>query len=149
MKQFAFGPEKILDLRKFLEDEAKLELGRAVSVLADLENKLLLLGREQTRAAAAQFKAGNSAAMIQQYMYYLLRLDNTKEQLQKEAALAELKVEEARNAFLERSRDRKILDKLKEKRHKEFRKEVLREETKTIDEISSGAPARRLFSDFP
>ena len=54
----------------------------------------------------------------------------------------ELKVEEARNAFLEASRERKVLDKLKEKRQKEYRKEMLGEEAKVLDDISGGASAR-------
>jgi flagellar FliJ protein len=137
MKPFAFSLEKVLDLRKYREDEAKIELGRAIGVLAELESRLSVLGQERARAAAAQFSPGNTAAMIQQYMYYLLRLDNTKEQLLKETAMAELKVEEAREAFLAASRERKVLDKLKEKRQKEYRKEVFAAETKMLDDISS------------
>ena len=142
MRPFTFSLEKVLNLRKFHEDEAKIELGRATGILAELEGRILSIGRERARAADAQFSPENSAAMIQQYMYYLLRLDNTKEQLLKEAAMAELKVEEARNVFFEASRERKVLDKLKEKRQKEYHKEMLAGETRTLDDISAGAPVR-------
>ena len=136
MKPFAFGLQKVLKLRQYHEDEAKIELGRAIGVLADLESRLRSLAAEQARAAAAQFSPENTAAMIQQYMFYLLRLDETKERLLKETALAEMEVEQAREVFIEASRERKILDKLKEKRQKEYRKIVLREEIKVLDEIS-------------
>jgi len=142
MKPFAFGLQKVLNLRKYHEEEAKIELGRAVSVLADIEAKLLVLAAERARAAAAQFSPGNSAAIIQQYMYYLIRLDNIEETLLREKFVAEQKVEEAREAFLEASRERKVLDKLKEKRHDEYQKERIDEETKVLDDISSGAIAR-------
>ena len=142
MKPFSFNLEKILKLRKFHENEAKIELGRATGVLAELEGRILTLAGERTRAAAAQFSPENSATMIQQYMYYLVRLDNSKEQLLQEAALAELKVEETRAQYLEASRERKVLDKLKEKRQKEHRKEMASEETKILDDIS--AATRRL-----
>ena len=142
MSAFAFPFQKILNLRKFREDEAKMELGRATGVLAELEGRLLVLAGERDRATAAQFSPANSVAMIQQYMFYLIRLDNTKEQLLREAAMAELKVEEARNVYLEKSMERKVLDKLKEKRQKEYRKETLAEETKTLDDISAGARLR-------
>jgi len=135
MKAFAFRLEKLLNLREFYEDEAKVELGRAVGVLAELEGKIRALAAERVRAAAAQFSPGNSAIEIQQYMYYLLRLDNTKEWLLKEAAMAEMKVEEAREAFLEASRERKVLDNLKEKKQKEYNKMKLDEETKVLDDI--------------
>jgi len=134
MKAFAFRLEKLLNLRKFYEDEAKIELGRAVGVLAELEGKITALAAERVRAAAAQFRPGNSAVEIQQYMYYLVRLDNTKERLLKEAAIAEMKVEEAREAFLEASRERKVLDKLKEKKQKEYHKIKIDEETKILDD---------------
>ena len=147
MKPFSFSLEKVLSLRKYREDVAKIELGRAIGILADLENRLLALAEERARAAAAQFSPGNSAAQIQQYMYYLLRLDNTKEQLLREAALAAQKVEEARELFIEASRERKVLDKLKEKRQKEYRKEFFAEEIKILDDISAGAPARMLLNE--
>ena len=136
MKPFTFSMEKILKLRKYREDEAKIELGRAIGILAELEARIFALAKERARAAAAQFSPGNSAALIQQYMFYLLRLDTTKEQLLKEAALAEMKVEEARALFIEASRERKVLDKLKEKRQKEYKKEVLAEETRELDDMS-------------
>jgi flagellar FliJ protein len=142
MKAFSFGLQKILNLRKHYEDEAKIELGRAVGVLAELESRLRQVAVERARAAAAQFSPQNSAALIQQYMYYLLRLDNTKEQLLQEAALAEIKVEEARELYIEASRERKILDRLKEKRQQEYRKTAFNEETKILDDISAGARAR-------
>jgi len=141
MKPFAFRLEKLLNLRKFYEDEAKIELGRAVGVLAELENKITALAAERVRAAAAQFMPNNSAIEIQQYMYYLVRLDNTKELLLKEAAIAEMKVEEAREAFLEASRERKVLDNLKEKKQKEYHKMKLNEETKILDDRRYGTTA--------
>ena len=141
MKPFVFELEKLLKLRRFYEDEAKIELGRAVGVLADLENKIAALAYERVRAAAAQFSPGNSAAEIQQYMYYLVRLDNMKERFLKEAAIAEMKVEEAREAFLEASRERKVLDKLKEKKQKEYHKMKLNDETKILDDRRYGVTA--------
>ena len=142
MKPFVFNLEKVLGLRKYREEETKIELGKAIGILADLENRILALAQERTRAAAAQFSPGNSGAQIQQYMFYLLRLDNTKEQLLKEAAMAELKVEEARNVFIEASRERKVLDKLKDKRQKEYRKEMIVQETKILDDISCSVMER-------
>jgi hypothetical protein len=56
--------------------------------------------------------------------------------------IVELKVSEARDAYLEASRDRKVLDKVKERRAKEYRKLMLTEETNVLDDISGGVPAR-------
>ena len=142
MKPFVFRLEKVLNLRKFHEDETKIELGRAIGVLAELESHLDALAKEKARAASAQFSPGNSAAVIQQYMYYLLRLDNTEEELLKQKLKAEQIVDEAREAFIEASKERKVLDNLKDKRQREHRKIALDNETKVLDDISSGALAR-------
>ena len=135
MKQFVFGLEKVLELRKYHENEAKIELGRAMGILAELEARIRGIGQELARAEEAQFSPGNSAVVMQQYMRYLLRLENTKEQLLKEAAMAELKVEQARELFIEASRERKVLDKLKEKQKEKYRKEMLTQEAKALDDI--------------
>ena len=142
MKAFAFSLEKVLKLRKYYEDEAKIELGKAVSALAELEQKLFALIGEIARAKKAQFNPENTAAEMQQYMFYLMRLDAAKEQLFKEVASAELKVEQAREAFLEASRERKVLNKLKDRRMEEYRKEQVTEETKTLDDVSAARQSR-------
>ena len=142
MKSFAYSLEKVLKLRKHFEEEAKIELGRTISVLADLERRLFALIHEIARAQRSQFDPENTAIVIQQYMFYLIRLDNAKEQLLKDITIAEMEVEKAREKFLEASRERKVLDNLKDKRHKEYRREQLSEETKNIDDIYSSARSR-------
>jgi flagellar export protein FliJ len=82
--------------------------------------------------------AGNSAAMAA-WEHYIIRLDQEAENLAKEAARAELVVEEKRELYLEASRELKAIEKLKEKREKEHRKEMFAAETAELDTI----PGRR------
>lgn len=131
MKKFSFNLEKVLSLRKFREQETKIELGRAIGVLTEIEGKIKNVAEERYRAGS-QF-SGNGA-MVRSYMLYTARLDLQKEQLLKEAVQAEIKVDAARSVFIEASRDRKVLDKLKEKREAEYRKLVFAEETKALDD---------------
>jgi flagellar FliJ protein len=142
MKRFTFRLEKVRELRQFSEQEAKIELGRAMGILNELERRLEDLALERSRAAAEQFSPGNSAAMMRQYALYILRLDYTKEALLKEAALAAAKVEEARAAFIEASRELKVLEKLKEKRKKEYQREVLTQEGSAADDAHRRQAAR-------
>jgi len=137
MKAFTYSLEKVLRLKKYYEDEAKIELGKHVGALAEIENKIFATAEEIGRAQTAQFNPQNTAADMQQYMFYLMRLDSNKEQLLREAVLAEIKVEEAREVFIEASRERKVLDNLKDKRYKEYRKMALLEETKALDDVSA------------
>ena len=131
MKRFSFNLEKVLSLRKYREQEAEIELGRAIGVLSGIENQIRFNADERHRAG--NLFSGN-AGMFRSYVLYISRLDLQKEILLEEAARAEQKVEEARAVFIEASRERKVLDKLKEKRAGEYRKSVLAEETKAMDD---------------
>ncbi|MDR0474023.1 MAG: flagellar export protein FliJ [Treponema sp.] len=144
MKKFSFNMEKVLKLRKHHENETKMELGRAVGILSAIEGNIQAIAEERVRVAANQFLPGNNARDILQYSLYITRLDNTKEKLQSDAAAAELKVEEARGIYIEASRERKILDKLKEKQESEYRREFYSEETKLLDDIAAGTRTRNI-----
>jgi flagellar FliJ protein len=136
MKRFDFPMEKVLELRKYREQETEIALGRAVGELTAIEQRLACLAEERRLAAAGRFTPSNSAADIRNYEFYILRLDKTKEELLEAAAKAAQKVEEARRIYLEAARDRKVMDKVKEKRAVEYRRETLAEETKILDDMA-------------
>jgi flagellar FliJ protein len=136
MRRFHFNLQKVLDLRSYREQDAEIELGRAISRLTELTGRLKALAEERFRTAAGRFAQSNSAEDMLVYERYITRLDSQKEKLLKEAAAAELTVSEKREAYIAASRDRKILDKLKEKRLGEYRKLALREEVKVSDDAS-------------
>ena len=135
MKRFSFNLEKVLSLRKFRERETEIELGKAIGALSEIERNIRTVAEERFRAG--ELFSGNGA-VIRSYMIYTARLDLQKERLLAEAVQAEVKVEAARTSYIEASRDRKVLDKLKDKRQAEYRKFVLAEETKALDDQASG-----------
>jgi flagellar FliJ protein len=135
MKRFNFQLQKVLELRKFREDEARVELGRAISALSEIENRIAENARCRGHAAAERFAdAANSAAMLS-WDNYMRRLEQESEKLAREAARAELAVEEKRGLYLEASRELKVLEKLKEKREQEYRKEFFAAETAELDDL--------------
>jgi flagellar FliJ protein len=137
VKQFNFSLEKVLELRKYREQETEIELGRAMGELTAIEQDLKGLAEKRCLAAAGRFSPRNSAADIRNYELYILRLDVKKEELLEAAAKASQKVEEARLNYLEASRERKVMDKLREKRAAEYRRETLAGETKTLDDLAA------------
>ena len=144
MKRFNFSLQKILQLRKYREEESKIELGRAIGVLSEIENRIKTNASTRVSAAAQRFAdAGNSAAMAA-WEHYIIRLDQEAEKLVKEAAQAELVVEEKRAIYLEASRKLKAIEKLREKREKEHRKKMFAAETAELDSISG----RKRVEDF-
>ena len=143
MKRFNFKLEKILKLRENRERETELELGKAVGVLAALENRIKNIAAEKTEAFGSRFSQGADFITMRNYDLYILRLDQTKDALMEAAARAELDVEKARGIYLEASRDRKVISKLRERQEKEYRRAMNLEEIKTIDDLSGGAIARK------
>jgi flagellar FliJ protein len=137
VKRFDFSLEKVLELRRYREQETELELGRAMGELMVIEQRIRELAETRSLAAAGRFTPGNSAVDIRNYELYIVRLDKEREDLLEAAAKAAQKVEEARRIYLEASRDRKVMDKLKEKRAAEYRRETLAEETKVLDDTAA------------
>ncbi|MFQ3547513.1 MAG: flagellar export protein FliJ [Termitinemataceae bacterium] len=146
MKRFRFDLEKLLELRAYYEREAELELAKAMAELQGIQQRLEKLAEDRASVARDRFLRSRSVAELQTIDLYLLRLDKTKEQLLEAAAKAELLVEEKRTVFLEASKDRKVIEKLKEKRLQDYRAISMAEETKEIDDISGGRQARQNLS---
>jgi flagellar FliJ protein len=158
VKRFKFSLEKALNLRKYREQEAEIALGRVVGELTVIEQRLKDLALRR-RAGEEEFRAGiagsgapgsgqtGQADYYRNYAFYIRRLDVMKEELLEAATKAQLKVEEEREHYLEASRQRKVLDKLKEKRAHEYHRAVLAGETKILDDISNGREARELAAE--
>jgi flagellar FliJ protein len=136
VKRFHFKLEKVLSLREDREREAKNELGKAIGILTEIEGRIASLAEEKSKAFAVRFAPSHGAAEIRDWDLYITRLDKTRDVLLEEAAKAELAVEEARAAYLEASRDRKVLDKLRERREAGYHKELAAEEIMAVDDLS-------------
>jgi len=140
VKRFSFNLEKVRELRQYREQEAKNELGRAISVLNTIENNIKQNALVHSRAVGERFSginaAGHNGALsMLAWDNYILRLEQEAQRLMEDAARAELVVEEKRNQYLEASRELKVMEKLKEKREKEYRKEVFAAETRELDDM--------------
>jgi flagellar FliJ protein len=142
VKRFRFGLAKVLELRQYREQEAKNELGKAISTLTAIENEITANAEKQVDAAQQRFESINTSRedsrdgiYIQQWDNYILRLEREADFLEEQAVQAEQVVEEKRNLYLEASRELKVIEKLKEKRQKEYRKEMFAAETRELDDI--------------
>jgi len=148
VKRFKFGLEKVLKLRKHNEHEARVELGRAIGVLAGIENEIKRNAATRAEAIKERFAgisggnaAGfNSGGSLSMYAWdaYINRLELEADRLMEEAVRAETVVDEKRNLYIEASRELKIMENLKERREKEHRKEMFAEETKELDDRKVG-----------
>jgi len=141
MKRFTFRLEKVLQLRKFNENECKIALGQAVSILNKIENEIKITAVKRHNAVQQRFTSVQDMA---QWDMYILRLDQEAEKLSNDAAQAEIVVEEKRALYIEAQKDLKAIEKLKEKRKNEYRKEMMDLQMAEIDDLTS---SRRIQVD--
>jgi flagellar FliJ protein len=144
VKKFSFDLENILELRAYREHEAEIVLGRAVGELTRIEQNIAAIAREKIRVSTERFTLGYAVSELLAFERYVQRLDNTKEILFEKAAEAELKVEAARIEYLAMSKEREVLDKVKEGEAKEYRKHIFAEEDKISGDISGGIYTRKM-----
>lgn len=137
MRRFRFSLEKVLKFRQFSEQEAKNELGRAIGILNVIENNIKHNALVHSKAIQERFAGINSGGALSMFAWdnYIMRLEQEAQRLMEEAAQAELVVEEKRSIYLEASRELKVLEKLKEKREQEYRKEMFAAETRELDDM--------------
>jgi len=136
MKRFSFRLQKVMQLRKFKEEECKIALGQATSVLNEIEKRIKETALKHNTAASARFA---DTAQMAVWDVYISRLEMEAQQLTEQAAQAEVVVEEKRAEYLEASKDLKAIEKLKEKREKEYRKEALNYEMSEVDDLTSAS----------
>ena len=135
MKRFSFSLEKVRGLRKFREEETRIELGKAIGILSEIENSIKLTAQRRRGAALQRFSGISEIHAMLAWDNYIGRLDQETEKLLSDAAQAELIVEEKREIYLTASRELKVMDKLREKREKEYRKEFFAAETRDLDNL--------------
>ncbi len=137
-KPFRFNLERILDLRVQLEDRARMELGKAMAAYQQQERTLHRLQNElAAREASMAQKKDPSPGEFWLWRAYRDRLlDDIKAATVRLQELAE-EQERCRVAAVARSKDRKLLDKLKtHKAARHAREESLAEQNEN-DEMAS------------
>ncbi len=144
MRKFQFNLEKILELRKYDEQQWELKLGQATGRCNSLNREIE--SRKASRREIFEKRHLDSGDM-RMFLYaenYTHRMDQEIVELREELKKAEAERQKLQEKFLEASKKRKILDKLKERQQQAYYKHEQKQEQKTLDEISSARYAREL-----
>ena len=136
MKKFKFSLEKVLSLREFEQNQAQIELGKAQSVVNDLNNQIKFIALEIVKSNQSRANSTDLNFLLS-IENYVNGLNYKKEILLEELAKAQLVLEEKRAIVVEAIKKRKSLEKLKEKQLEEYKKQYNLEEEKVLDEIST------------
>ena len=147
MKRFEFKLESLLRFRTHLEQVAKQELARAVLELTTCQEQIQVLESSHktwTDQLEKQVKKGVAAAVFRQHHEYLSAIRQMIAGEKQRERYLEKVVTDKRAALKKRSVDKKAMERLREKRGKEYAHEMLLAEQKELDEISSLKKAREI-----
>lgn len=142
MKRFSFPLQKVLDLRAYEEEQAKLDLAAAIAEANRIQAELDHIAREMVAAGAVRITSDIPA--MQANEAYKVRLKLRKGELLEELAKAELVIEQKREVFSEKMRDRKVIEKLREQALATYKVEAEKDEEQANDDVSNARFAREM-----
>ena len=138
--KFNFRLESVLKHRARLQEEAQLDYAEAENnVRLKMEEiKGFYKEIENARIMRSESQSGSEfVAMTLSAVEEFIKLTEVKIDRAKHEARELMQVmEEKHQILVEKARDKKVLDRLKEKKFVEFKKDLKRIETKVMDEIA-------------
>lgn len=140
MAKFAYRLQSILNIQYQLENQAKMELGRAQMRLLEEEEKLQgLIDRKEAYLEEGRRMRSDALSVndLRDNRNAVLIMDEMIEVQRGQVALAEEAVETARLKLQEIMQERKMHERLKEKAFEQFVKEENAAEGKAVDELTS------------
>lgn len=145
MRRFKFRLEKFLELRRWKEREREIALAKVLGEVLLLERRIEEIAGLISGSLFGQFRRENLVdveAMTRRELY-VQRLAREREA--KRAALVgkRRELDEVRRLFLEASKERKVLDKLRERQETEYYEQAIDEEYKTVDDMNTAAASRQ------
>jgi len=145
MRRFQFRLERFLDLRRWKEREWEIRLAHATGKVILLKNRIAEISAEIGASYGRSYTSGAAVdieAMARRELY-VQRLAAERERRTAELAVRTREMEEVRARYLEAARERKVLDKLKERRAADYYERQRDEEYRTIDDLNTASSARR------
>jgi flagellar FliJ protein len=144
MRRFQFRLERFLELRRWKEREWEIALAKALGVCVLLEKRIEAIAEEASASMLSAFVTGvqiDIRGMARRELY-LQRLAHEREQTQAALAEGRKELEKVRAKYLDAAKERKVLDKLKERRSEEYYAHQLDEEYKSIDDMNTSNAKR-------
>jgi flagellar protein FliJ len=145
MRRFQFRLERFLELRRWKEREWEIALSKVLGECLLLENRITEIGTQIGDSLRSQRLGGNRIDMeaLTQRERFVQRLLIERERARRALVEKRKELEQVRVKYLQAAKERKVLDKLKEKRSQEYYERALDEEYKGIDELNTASATRQ------
>lgn len=150
MAGFKFRLEKILEHREILENIKKGEFGKIQAKLQfEVDELARLFEVRKTLAKDKELESVNSTTMseLQKYNKYMENLKITIELQEEKIEAIKLEVEKVREALIQSTKDKKIIEKLKQRDYEEYLYEEKKEEEKITDQFVSYSSSTNAMED--
>jgi flagellar protein FliJ len=138
MAKFIFKLQPLLNIKEQMEEQLKNELGKAIQKLE--AEKQVYRKLEQQRVECI-FNAGSEASQgvrvdkLKDYSSYITFLKKKMEKQKENINLVQKNVDNYREQLIRVVQEKEMLEKLKEKKYREFLDEQQELEQKLIDEV--------------
>lgn len=140
MHKFAFRLESVLNLKAQMEDNAKNNLARATKELENHKDYLEELKNENDasiNSLTEEVDVGVPVYRVRLYNNYLSLMKEKIVNQKENVNIAEHNVDTNREVLIKAMQERKVLEKLKDKKFDEYVKEQNKAEQLGIDELNS------------
>jgi flagellar FliJ protein len=136
---YKFPLEPVLRHRSFIEENLQKELAMLKNMLS-IEKKKLGSYRKARYEFLSELqkkeKEGITISEIVLYFSFIERLSNDIVKQRDRIFEAEKKVDQKRSELIDAMKNRKILEKLKEKKGEAYRQEVMKKEMRFLNEVA-------------
>jgi flagellar FliJ protein len=145
VQTFRFSLEKVLQFKTQRENEQSARLAQLQRELLNQRHRLAELLKEQQQVLAQweQIQRGTLSpkiiALYQRHLEYLRRCSYDQREL---IAFLDRELEEERRLLLRMSKERRVLERLKERQLEEYRSELMSKEQGFLDEVGNNLYVR-------
>ncbi len=140
MKKFKFRLETVLQLRQRKEDEKKKVVGELVSKINEQQNQAIEMSRilqQEGQHLKSQHELGQiDLNWMSQYRRYVSHIHQAINHRIENVTQIQNELQHARMDLMHATREKKIIEKLKEKKHKLYKKELNKEQAREQDEVA-------------
>jgi flagellar FliJ protein len=148
MARFVFGLEAVLRQRKHVEEEKQRAFAAVQAQMAAMQNELKSIN-DGMQTASDDLRKNHLTGRIDMsflaaHRRFTIAVQRKAMTLMQRIALFQRQVDEARAALAAAAKDRKAIEKLREKQHERWRGEQMRKELADLDEIGTQLAYRQV-----
>ena len=145
MRRFRFRLERFLDLRRWKERERELALAKVLGEVLVLEHRIGEIGELIAGSLFGEYRREKriDVEALARRELYAQRLAQERERRRAELVVKQGELDEARARYREASKERKVLEKLRERRETEYYEQAVDEEYREIDDMNTASSTRQ------